>query len=388
MDKFTTQMQRYIRRIKVADHYSNKAQNKSANPRTIGKRQWAAISVFAVVALIAGSILVASRKLSNSQASLALTTPALYNPQTTPGAYSTSADGQPSAAWQDKSAGGASLDAAGTRQQASNTTLAPPETGQTQAKSWDRKIIRTATLQLTVKNVTASVDRVQLLAAQHGGYVFQSDSHQDGDHTVSSITIQVPTQEFDRIMPELRKLDGQVSKITSENVSSSDVTEEYTDLGSQLRNLQATEARILALQQKAEKLEDVLTLDQQLRQVQGDIERVQGRLNFLSNHSDMSSITVSLSPIGLPAPAIEPEPVKAWDPGQIAIKAWNASLDMLSGIATVAITIAVFLWWAVPMLVVLYVLVMRGRRRAGGTGRGESTPPAPPTSTVGETGAV
>ncbi len=386
MDKFNARVQRYIRRIKVADLYASKAQNKGANTRTIGKRQWAVISVFAAVALVAGSVLVASRKLSNNSLSLAAPTPALYSPQAAPGAAL--ADGQPSVGWQDKSAGGASSDAAGTRQQTSNTTLAPPETGQTQAKSWDRKIIRTATLQLTVKNVTASVDRVQLLAAQHGGYVFQSDSHQDSDHTVSSITIQVPTQEFDRIMPELRKLDGQVSKITSENVSSSDVTEEYTDLGSQLRNLQATEARILALQQKAEKLEDVLTLDQQLRQVQGDIERVQGRLNFLSNHSDMSSITVSLSPIGLPAQATEPEPVKAWDPGQIAIKAWNASLDMLSGIATVAITIAVFLWWAVPMLVVLYVLVMRGRRRAGGTGRGESTPPAPPTSTVGETGAV
>jgi hypothetical protein len=246
---------------------------------------------------------------------------------------------------------------------------------QTPPQPWDRKIIRTATLQLTVKDVVSSVDRVRLLAAQHGGYVFQSDSHQDGDYTIATITIQVPTQEFDHIMPELRKLDGQVKKITSENVSSTDVTEEFTDLQSQLRNLQATEARMLSLQQKAEKLEDILTLDQQLRQVQGEIERIQGRLNFLGNRSELSSISVTLNPDRpLPEPLVEPQPVKAWDPADVASKAWNASLDLLSKVATVAITVAVFMWWAIPLLLIALMVALRSRRQPTG---GTPTPPAP-----------
>jgi hypothetical protein len=251
-------------------------------------------------------------------------------------------------------------------------------TAQTQAQTqpWDRKIIRTATLQLTVKDVSQAVDKVQTLASLHGGLVFQEDSHQEGDFTVASITIQVPSQEFDKIMPELKKLDGLVKKVGQSAVSSSDVTEEYTDLQSQLRNLQATETRLLALQQKAEQLTDILALDQQLRQIQGDIERIQGRLNFLTKRSDMSSITVSLLPETLPIAQTEPEPATGWQPGEIALKAWNASLDMLASVATVLITIAVFMWWAAPLVLVLAWIALRARRRPATP----MTPPAPPAS--------
>ncbi len=296
------------------------------------------------------------------------------------------ADAMRSKAYSAESQGAQAVPAGGA---AGGPSISGQSQPQPQNKPWDRKIIRTATLQVTVKDVGSSVDRVRLLADQHGGYVFQSDSHADGDYTIATITIQVPTQEFDRIMPELRKLDGQVKKITSENVASSDVTEEYTDLNSQLRNLQATEARVIALQQKADKLEDILTLDQQLRQIQGDIERIQGRLTFISNRSDMSSITVTLNPDKpIVEPTVEPTPeaAKVWDPAAVAQKAWDASLQVLSGVATVAITIGVFLWWLIPIVLIAFVVAVRGRKRSGGaiTPSGQQ---APPTAPMGEAGA-
>lgn len=353
MDRSNIQ-QRYIRRIKAIFPASGKAPGKSTPSPNTARRRRTAMSLL-VVALLAVSVFAARLGSSfNSQlAPMASPAAIVSSPSLSAGASVNTA--QEYAAYGNSTVGGTAPS-----QPKTDTTQS-----QTQSKPWDRKIIRTATLQLTVKDVATGVDKVRLLAAQHGGYVFQSDSHQQGEYAVSSITIQVPTQEFDRIMPELRKLDGQVSKITSENVTSSDVTEEYTDLNSQLRNLQATEARLLALQQKAEKLEDILMLDQQLRQLQGDIERIQGRLNFLNDRSDMSSITVSLSPANLPVSLTEPQPAKAWDPGEIALRAWNASLEMLSAVGTVAITVGVFLWWAIPVLLVAFVIMQRNRRSAG-----------------------
>jgi hypothetical protein len=225
---------------------------------------------------------------------------------------------------------------------------------------WDRKIIRTATLQLTVKSVTTSLDQVRALAGAHGGYVTQSESHQSGDYTVATITLQVPVQEFDNVIPLLRQMG---LKPAQETISSSDVTEEYVDLQAQLRNLQATEARLLALQQKADALADVLAVDRELRQVQGDIEQAQGRLNYLSTRAAMSTITVSLYPEALPAPvSVEP----GWDPVSIADHAWAASLDLLTGAAGVLITVAVFLWWTVPLLLLGW-LFFRPRRRPSAT---------------------
>ncbi len=238
--------------------------------------------------------------------------------------------------------------------------------GNTQTnKDWDRMIIRTATLQLKVKDVAASMDEVRTLAGAHAGYVTQSDSHQEGDYTVASITMQVPAAEFDNTMSQLRKAG---LKVLNEQSSSSDVTEEYTDLNSQLRNLQATEQRVLALTQKADKIDDILTLDRELREIQGEIERIQGRVNFLSKRTQMSTITVSLYP-DVPAVGPTARPVEGWDPIGIATHAWDASLALLANIGTLVITIAVFLWWAVPLLILTWLFARRNRRVI----------PAPPT---------
>ncbi len=235
---------------------------------------------------------------------------------------------------------------------------------QAQTQPWERMIVRTATLQLKVKDVAASLDQIRALAGAHDGIITQSDSHQEGDYTVATITLQVPSQEFDSVMTKVRAAG---LKTIQENVSSSDVTEEYTDLQSQLRNLQATETRLLALQQKADKLEDILALDRELRQVQGDIERIQGRLNFLSKRSEMSTITVSLYPDALPvAPTVQT--ATGWNPVEIVQRAWFASLDLLAGVASAALTVAVFMWWAVPLLLLAAWLAIRPRRRTAAPG--------------------
>ncbi|MEO5951728.1 MAG: DUF4349 domain-containing protein [Chloroflexia bacterium] len=226
-------------------------------------------------------------------------------------------------------------------------------------QGWDRMIIRTAVVDLTVKDVTTAIERVKAITAQQGGYVFSSESHEQGEYTYATVTVYVPAKEFDQIMPILRGLDGQVEKVTSENVTSSDVTEEYTDLQSQLRNLKATEARMLDLQSKAIALVDVLAVDRELRTVQGEIETIQGRINYLDKRTDMSTVTMNLSPVA----AAPLKPQSTWQPLDAAGKAWDSSLEMLGNTATALITIAVFLWWLVPIVFVGTWITARLRRK-------------------------
>jgi len=228
------------------------------------------------------------------------------------------------------------------------------------AQGWDRMIIRTATVDLTVKDVTTAIERVKAITSQQGGYVFSSESHEQGEYTYATVTIYVPAKEFDQIMPILRGLDGQVAKVTSESVTSSDVTEEYTDLQSQLRNLKATEARMLDLQARATELDDVLAVDRELRTVQGEIEQIQGRINYLDKRTDMSTVTLQLSPVA--APPLKP--VSNWQPFEAASKAWDSSLQMLGNTVTAIITVGVFLWWIVPFAIVGAWAVMRARKRS------------------------
>ena len=235
---------------------------------------------------------------------------------------------------------------------------------------WDRMIIRTGTLQLTVKDVGDSVQRVRAAATSSGGYVFSSETRNEGEYTYAAITVYIPSANFDQVMPELRALGGQVTKVANESITSSDVTEEYTDLNSQLRNLKATEGRMIALQAKADRMEDILAIDRELRSVQSEIEQIQGRMNYLGKRAEMSTLTIYLSPAVAPAPPIEP--ASAWQPLEAAEQAWNASLEMLAAAATALITSVVFLWWLLPVLALAFWVVARSRRRAAGHGNVEA----------------
>jgi hypothetical protein len=238
-----------------------------------------------------------------------------------------------------------------------NAPGAMSQSGQ-EGQNWDRMIIRTASLQLRVKDVSASMDEVRAVVGGHAGYVTASESRQEGDYTVGTMTVQVPAARFDGAMSQLRRLG---LKVLHENVTSSDVTEEYTDLNSQLRNLQATEARILTLMGRAEQIGDILNLDRELRGIQGEIERIQGRVNFLGKRAEMSTITISLYP---EAVAVEPAtgPVEAWDPVRTASEAWEASLQLLANAGTLVITVVVYLWWLLPLLLVAGFFLRRSRR--------------------------
>ncbi|MDQ5823735.1 MAG: DUF4349 domain-containing protein [Chloroflexota bacterium] len=237
-------------------------------------------------------------------------------------------------------------------------------------QSWDRMIIRTATLQLRVKDVSASMDAIRGVVGGHAGYVTGSESRQEGDYTVGTMTVQVPAAQFDGAMSQLRTLG---IKVLNESVSSSDVTEEFTDLNSQLRNLRATESRILELMNRAEAIGDILSLDRELRGIQGEIERIQGRVNFLGKRAEMSTITVSLYPEAI---TVEPNPqvAEAWDPVRIAGEAWEASLQLLANVGTLVITVVVFLWWLLPLAMLAALFLRRTRR----------TMPTAPTATAAE----
>ena len=248
--------------------------------------------------------------------------------------------------------------ASGAPQQADRAPAAPGNGAATQANAaapWDRMIIRAVTLSLIVRDVEASIAALRDIAVGAGGFIAQSNSRHDGEYQVATITVQVPAAQFDPVVAAVRQ---QAVKVESENGSTQDVSEEYTDLDAQVRNLQATEAGLQRLMDRATRIEDIIALQRELTNVRGEVEKRQGRMKFLSRRSEMSTITVSLRPEALAKP---PQPQPAWRPLETARKAWEASAALLTAIATVLISVVVFLWWLIP-LVVLALYWWRSRR--------------------------
>ena len=166
-----------------------------------------------------------------------------------------------------------------------------PVNGRDSSIDTDRMIIRTANMQLVVDDVRDTIDKITELAQGREGYVVNSSSWKEGERIVGQITIRVPSEDFNYAMSILRSL---AVEVNSETTSSQDVTEEYVDLEATLRNLEATEAQLLKLMEKAVKVEDILNVQRELSRVQQDIERTKGRMQYLERTSAMSLIQVSL----------------------------------------------------------------------------------------------
>jgi len=88
---------------------------------------------------------------------------------------------------------------------------------------------------------------------------------------------------------------GFAVKVTREDINSRDVTEEFVDLEAQLKNYKAVEQQYISVLARAWTIEDILSVRKELDNVRNNIERLQGRINYLSRQIAMSTISVSLT---------------------------------------------------------------------------------------------
>ena len=228
---------------------------------------------------------------------------------------------------------------------------------------FDRKIVKTAELGVRAEHVRDAAASAQQVAAGYGGSVLSSRI-EGGDGSVSAdLVLLVPSPEFEAVIDELR---GLGKEVTTDTVRGEDVTEEFVDLESRERNLLAAEASLLELYDRAESVSAALSIERELTTIRGEIELVQGRIQYLEDRTSSSRISLSIQPV-LRA---KPQP-SAWSPARVVAQAWNASLGVLQALATAILAALVFGWWLAPLLVAGFVWWRRRARHPAATGSSE-----------------
>ncbi|HNS50494.1 MAG TPA: DUF4349 domain-containing protein [Anaerolineae bacterium] len=224
----------------------------------------------------------------------------------------------------------------------------------------DRMIVWTADISLTVKDAQEAMDQVQAMARQLGGYTVSSESWLSDDQLNARLTIRVPAAKFEEAMSKLRALG---IKVNHESAASDDVTDDYVDLESRLRALEAKEAQLLKFLNEAEDTEAVLAVYEQLSAAQTEIEQVKGRMAYLEKLSAMATIVAELWPEAAEPPVVE----EGWKPLTILKDAARALVSTLQGLGNaliwvVAYVVPVLALVALPVALVWW-LVRRLRRR-------------------------
>lgn len=145
-------------------------------------------------------------------------------------------------------------------------------------------LIYTATLNLAVFQVTEASKQVEVMAREAGGFLARRDD--------TSLVIRVPAAKFEDVIKRIEKL----GDVLHRNVVAEDVTEQFMDAEVRLKNARAVRDRLQELLSKASKVDDSLAIEKELTRVGTEIETLEGKLKYLRDRAQYSTITISFQP--------------------------------------------------------------------------------------------
>ncbi len=248
----------------------------------------------------------------------------------------------------------------------------------------ERLVIKNASLNLVVADPGESMDRIGSLAETMGGFIVSANLYKtqlDSGVEVprASITIRIPAEKLEDALAQIES-ESSLPPLRKD-INSQDITSEYTDLQSRLRNLEDAEAQLREIMASATRTEDVLQVYNQLTSVREQIEVLKGQIQFYDQAVALSSISVEL----LPNEAVQPLTIGSWQPVGVARNAIQALINTLKFLLNAAIWIVLYL---LPTLLVIFlifglplILFFRWVRRLRQRSKKPAPPVVPPAST-------
>jgi Domain of unknown function (DUF4349) len=245
-------------------------------------------------------------------------------------------------------------------------TSSSSKQAQLPAASGPQYLIKTLKVSMVVKDTRAVASAIQtwISTTDPRSSTAGSDYEATGDNLYNvSLTFSVQATLYPQIYNYLRdyvpKQGGQLQSFT-ETVQ--DATNDYVDTQSRLKNLRVEQQRVQTLLSQTQNLNDTLTVEQKLTDVEGEIESTEEHLSQLTNQITFYTVSISLQPTATaPAP---PPPPTGWSAGQVFHDAFSASLTFAQGLANFLIWLFAFSFYLVPMaLIIWFVWRVRNRPR-------------------------
>ncbi|NMB87402.1 MAG: DUF4349 domain-containing protein [Chloroflexi bacterium] len=245
----------------------------------------------------------------------------------------------------------------------------------------ERVVIKNADLTIVVADPGEAMASIGKMAEGMGGFIVSSNLYKTyTDEGVeipeASITVRVPAEQLTSAMDQIKGLvEDPTQDIRSENVSGQDVTREYTDLKSRLRNLEQADAQLREIMASANRTEDVLSVYNQLVSIEEQIEVLKGQIQYYDEASSLSAISIRI----MSQAAVAPLTIGSWEPVGVARDAIQALINALKFLANAAIWLVLFLVPVALIIVIpvrlLWVFIRKwfAKRKAA-----RAVPPAPP----------
>jgi len=229
---------------------------------------------------------------------------------------------------------------------------AAPKVGNTTASTaqTERLVIKNATLSIVVDDTTVTINTITKMAEEMGGFVVSLNTSQtlaSSNKKVQSakMVVSVPAEKLNEALAQIKKSSAEV---LNENISGQDVTSEYTDLKSQLTNLERAEKQLQTFLDQTKNTDETLKVYNQLVSIRQQIETVKGRMKYYEQSAALSAITLTITPNALNTPI----QVAGWRPEGTVKESIETLIKILQNLADFLIRFGIV---CMPFLIVLGV---------------------------------
>jgi hypothetical protein len=229
----------------------------------------------------------------------------------------------------------------------------------------ERVVLKNASIEIVTADPVASADTISRMAEEMGGFVVNSNIYRTTtargiEVPEANITVRVPADRLTEAMDRIKALVGDPGEdVRNENITGQDVTLEYTDLQSRLRNKEDAATALRKILEEANRTEDVLMVYQELNRVTEEIEVLKGQIKYYDESARLSAVSVRIQS----KEAVAPISVAGWEPVGVARDALQALVDALQFLAQASIWLVVFCLPLGLLLAVPGFFIYRGLRR-------------------------
>lgn len=202
------------------------------------------------------------------------------------------------AAWSCQSGGNREVSTMSDMKLASKTTFigeeatAPQDDNALPVEEVRKKIIRDGRMGIKTSDLEKSKTRVDTLVRNNGGY-YSNESFNNSDYESAwNLNIRIPAAAFDGFIAALEAGEGE---ILYKEIGARDVTDQFIDLETRLANKREYLERYRELVKKAVSVKEILEIEEKIRLLEEEIESVTGRLKYLGDQVDFSTLNLTLT---------------------------------------------------------------------------------------------
>lgn len=214
----------------------------------------------------------------------------------------------------------------------------------------DRRLIWNADMEFQVADLDKSFNEIRKLCKRHEGFISNMEHTNDHFEASMNLNVRVSNEHFHDLVAAIK---GQSKKLDVAIITSDDVTEEYVDIENRLQTKrQARERYIEILRSKTGTIDEVIQAEEAIRRITEEIEAKEGRLRYLNDQVDYSSIDIRMyKVVEREKPAVAEVPTY----GDKAESSFASGLEAIKAIGLFLITI-----W--PLLLIAIALIVWKRK--------------------------